>query len=171
MAKTPVTKPVDSAVAKPKTIAGKAAPAEKPAVAKPVAAKPALRAKPAAVKSAAKPAAPLANGAPVANGAAAKPVPRAGSNPAADSKAKSVAAPKEKVKKPKLVRDSFTMPETEYQVLADVKKACLKNGVAVKKSELLRVGVALIRNLDVASLTAAVAALPPLKAGRPKKDK
>lgn len=78
---------------------------------------------------------------------------------------------KEKPKKPKLVRDSFTMPEAEYAVLGEVKKACLKAGVEVKKSELLRVGVALIRQLDTAKLKEILAGLPALKAGRPKKSK
>ncbi|HYD62375.1 MAG TPA: hypothetical protein VEC35_18580 [Noviherbaspirillum sp.] len=78
---------------------------------------------------------------------------------------------KDKVKKPKLVRDSFTMPEAEYAVLGDVKKACLKAGIEVKKSELLRVGVALIRQLDTAKLKEILAGLPALKAGRPKKSK
>jgi len=79
--------------------------------------------------------------------------------------------PKEKFKKPKLVRDSFTMPEAEYAVLGEVKKACLKAGIEVKKSELLRVGVALIRQLDTARLKEILASLPTLKAGRPKKSK
>lgn len=78
---------------------------------------------------------------------------------------------KEKPKKAKLVRDSFTMPEAEYAVLGDVKKECLKAGIAVKKSELLRVGVALIRQLDTAKLKAILDSLPALKAGRPKKGK
>lgn len=79
--------------------------------------------------------------------------------------------PKEKVKKAKLVRDSFTMPEAEYAVLGEMKKACLKAGVEVKKSELLRVGVALIRQLDIAKLKTILESLPTLKAGRPKKNK
>jgi hypothetical protein len=78
---------------------------------------------------------------------------------------------KEKTKKTKLVRDSFTMPEAEYAVLGDVKKSCLKAGIAVKKSELLRVGVALIRQLDTAKLKEELDRLPVLKAGRPKKSK
>ena len=78
---------------------------------------------------------------------------------------------KEKQRKPKLVRDSFTMPEDEYAALGDVKKACLKAGMAVKKSELLRVGVSLVRQLDVEKLKEIVASLPVLKAGRPKKSK
>lgn len=78
---------------------------------------------------------------------------------------------KEKTKKVKLVRDSFTMPEAEYAVLGEVKKACLKAGIEVKKSELLRVGVALIRQLDNARIQEILAGLPTLKAGRPKKNK
>ncbi|WP_082584036.1 hypothetical protein [Noviherbaspirillum sp. Root189] len=78
---------------------------------------------------------------------------------------------REKTKKTKLVRDSFTMPEAEYAVLGDVKKTCLKAGIAVKKSELLRVGVALIRQLDTAKLKEELDRLPVLKAGRPKKSK
>jgi hypothetical protein len=87
----------------------------------------------------------------------------------AASKSKA-AAPAVKPKKTKLVRDSFTMPENEYQVLRDLKKACLKAGVDVKKSELLRIGVALIKSMDPAAVKAAVARLAPLKAGRPKKS-
>jgi hypothetical protein len=78
---------------------------------------------------------------------------------------------KEKTKKIKLVRDSFTMPEAEYEVLGKVKKACLKAGVEIKKSELLRIGVALIGGMDAASLKAVLATLPQLKSGRPVKEK
>jgi hypothetical protein len=70
--------------------------------------------------------------------------------------------------KPTLVRDSFTMPEAEYAVLAQVKQACLKVGVEIKKSELLRIGVALLGQVDVATLQAVLAGLPQLKTGRPR---
>jgi hypothetical protein len=69
--------------------------------------------------------------------------------------------------RPRLVRDSFTMPEQEYAVLGAVKQACLKAGFEVKKSELLRIGVALLGQLDAASLRAVLDALPQLKTGRP----
>ncbi|MDP9109257.1 MAG: hypothetical protein M3N23_09335 [Pseudomonadota bacterium] len=78
---------------------------------------------------------------------------------------------KEKTKKAKLVRDSFTMPELEYAALGEVKRACLKAGFEVKKSELLRVGVAMIRKMELPALQAAVGALSPLKPGRPRKEK
>lgn len=69
--------------------------------------------------------------------------------------------------RPVLVRDSFTMPEQEYAVLLEVKQACLRAGIDVKKSELLRIGVALLGQLDVATLQGVLAALPQLKTGRP----
>lgn len=69
--------------------------------------------------------------------------------------------------RPALVRDSFTMPEGEYAVLAAVKQACLKAGIEVKKSELLRIGVALVGRLDMATLRQVLDSLPQLKTGRP----
>lgn len=77
----------------------------------------------------------------------------------------------DKVKKPKLVRDSFTMPQSEYDVLAQVKKTCITAGVEIKKSELLRIGVALLKNMDAKKIGEAKATLPALKAGRPSKHK
>lgn len=106
---------------------------------------------------------------PVANGSnGAKPAEKTATKPAAKPAAKPKA---EKVKKPKLVRDSFTMPEQEYALLAELKKACLAAGVEIKKSELLRIGVAQLAGMDAKKLGAAQAALTPLKAGRPKKHK
>ena len=67
------------------------------------------------------------------------------------------------------VRDSFTMPAHEYEVLGKVKKACLKAGFEIKKSELLRIGVALISQMDMATLQRVLGDLPQLKTGRPKK--
>ncbi len=76
-----------------------------------------------------------------------------------------------KVKAQKLVSDRFTFLEVEYKVLGDLKKSCINSGVAVKKNELLRVGIGLIKSLNLAALKGALAALPPLKAERAKKDK
>ena len=40
---------------------------------------------------------------------------------------------KGKPKKSKMIRDSFTMPESDYAKLAELKKKCLESGVHVKK--------------------------------------
>lgn len=125
---------------------------------------------PRAARPATKKAAPAAKPDPAVKAIAAK-APKVPVKAAEKPVTKPMAESKEKPKKPKLVRDSFTMPETEYAVLGEVKKACLKAGIEVKKSELLRVGVALIRQLDTAKLKEILAGLPALKAGRPKKNK
>jgi hypothetical protein len=125
--------------------------------------KKAVPAKPAAKKST-KPAGPAtaATAVKVARKAA-----RAAAAPAKATRAKPAATPVAAPARPRLVRDSFTMPEEEYAVLATVKQACLKAGFEVKKSELLRVGVALLGRLDVGDLRAVLASLPQLKTGRP----
>src|SRR5687767_1173385 len=76
---------------------------------------------------------------------------------------------KHKARKPKLVRDSVTMPEDEYAALGEMKKAWLRAGVAVKKSELLRAAVSMLRTMDMAELQRALDSLTPVKAGRAKK--
>ena len=162
--KTTVAKPAVAAT-KPKAVVAKKA--VKPA-AKPVATKSKAPAKKAVTKAATKVAAK------VVKKAATKVAPKPAGKPAVkapQAAVKPVVQVKEKAKKAKLVRDSFTMPEGEYQVLSDVKKAFLKSGVSVKKSELLRAGVALIKNMELAKLNAVIAALAPIKAGRPKNDK
>ena len=75
----------------------------------------------------------------------------------------------DKPKKIKMVRDSFTMPETDYSQLAELKKKCLQSGVHVKKSELLRVGLLSLSRMSDSALLKAVAQVEKLKTGRPAK--
>jgi hypothetical protein len=70
----------------------------------------------------------------------------------------------------KVVRDSFTMPVKEYAKIAKVKEACLKAGFQIKKSELLRIGIALISDMGPKKLKSAQAKLDLIKTGRPKKQ-
>ena len=171
-----------AAPARAKTTAAKPA-AVKPTPAK-AAAKPATprkpvaaKSKPAAAKPAAKPTAakPVAAKPAVVAKVAAKVIAPAIKALAPALKKKTVHAPKPakkseiKIKKIKQVRDSFTMPETEYDVIGQVKKACLKAGFEIKKSDLLRIGILQIKSLDVPKLKTLLAALTPLKVGRPKK--
>ncbi|MBU1395595.1 MAG: hypothetical protein KKE84_05565 [Gammaproteobacteria bacterium] len=74
-----------------------------------------------------------------------------------------------KAKKAKLVRDSFTMPDGEYALIAALKKRCLDAGVSAKKSEILRAAVANLAKLSDASVLAAVRRLEVIKTGRPAK--
>jgi hypothetical protein len=74
-----------------------------------------------------------------------------------------------KAKKPKLVRDSFTMPESEYVAIAALKERCLNMGVAAKKSEILRAAISALARLSDAKVAAAIRGLAAIKTGRPAK--
>lgn len=80
---------------------------------------------------------------------------------------KAKAASTDKDKKPKLVRDSFTIPKNEYLALDSLKIRALQLGVATKKSELLRAGLMALAALGDGDYKAALAAVPTLKTGRP----
>ncbi len=80
-----------------------------------------------------------------------------------------VASPKpEKVRKPKLVRDSFTIPKLEYLVVDALKARAAKLAQPVKKSELLRAGLKALAAMPDAALKLALQAVPAIKTGRPK---
>jgi len=73
----------------------------------------------------------------------------------------------EKAKKPKMIRDSFTIPKTEYVVIDALKERAGKLSRAAKKSELLRAGVKALAAMSDAAFLAALAAVPTIKTGRP----
>lgn len=77
----------------------------------------------------------------------------------------------EKARKPKLVRDSFTIPKSEYAAIEALKTRAIAQGTSVKKSELLRAGLMLLVKADEAAFKAAIAAVPSLKTGRPVAEK
>ena len=81
-----------------------------------------------------------------------------------------VPAKADKPKKPKLVRDSFTIPKAEYTVLADLKQRAAKLGTPAKKSEVLRAGIKALAAMGDPAFAAAIAAVPAIKTGRPSKD-
>ena len=80
------------------------------------------------------------------------------------------AADKSSSKKPKLVRDSFTIPKNEYAAIDALKSRAIALGTSVKKSELLRAGLMALQGLSDAAYKAALSAVPTLKTGRPASD-
>jgi len=76
-----------------------------------------------------------------------------------------------KPNKMKMARDSFTMPKDEYAQLANLKNRLAELGQPAKKSELLRAGIQLLVAMTDVRLKAAMAAIPVIKTGRPKKKK
>jgi len=144
MATTPKATPRKSMVAGAKTAARTAA-AKTPADAAKKAA-----AKKAAAKNAAAKAPATAPGKP----AAPKPAPKP--------------APVEVKVKHKLVRDSFTIPKTEYVDLESLKLRAADLKRPTKKSELIRAGIAVLKKMGDKEFLAAVSGVPSLKTGRPK---
>jgi hypothetical protein len=76
---------------------------------------------------------------------------------------------KQAPKKPKLVRDSFTLPEGDYALFATLKQRALAAGIEVKKSELLRASLTLLANLEESVFAKTIGLVERIKTGRPKK--
>lgn len=72
-----------------------------------------------------------------------------------------------KVKKPKMVRDSLTIPKLEYAVLDVLKLRAAKLERPVKKTELIRAGIKALAAMADAGFLTALKAVPSLKTGRP----
>jgi len=75
-----------------------------------------------------------------------------------------------KARKHKLVRDSFTIPKDEYQVIDALKQRALGLEQHVRKSELLRAGIQALAAMGDRAFLKAIDAVPTLKTGRPKAD-
>lgn len=129
-------------------------PATRQATAKKPAPKRAITAKPAAKPPAKSPAKRVT------------PTPSAPASPSA-SKSRSAAVPAEKSRKPKLVRDSFTIPKAEYAVIEALKQRAAQAGRTAKKSEVLRAGLMALAAMATPAFLAALQAVPPIKTGRP----
>lgn len=88
-------------------------------------------------------------------------------SPAEDEPARVLAKPA-RLKKSKPVRDTFTMPRNEYELIDLLKRRAHARGRKVKKSELLRAGILALADMPDAQLFEAIAAVPPLREGRPQ---
>jgi hypothetical protein len=90
---------------------------------------------------------------------------------AADKKKSPKKAKPPKVKPEKVVRDSFTMPKSDYALIDALKEKSLAAGTAVKKSELLRAGLAALNGMSDDQYLQAVRNLATVKTGRPSGTK
>jgi len=88
---------------------------------------------------------------------------------AVDEPVKKIKDPVKKRKnlKEKVIRDSFSFPEQDYLKISALKKACLAEGIHVKKSELLRAGLRLLQQLSMTELKQVIEEVEKVKTGRP----
>lgn len=103
-----------------------------------------------------------------------KPAPLSPAKPTSKKTAAPKAAKESKpkkavIKKPKLVRDSFTFPESDYALFATLKQKALQGGREIKKSELLRAGLNVLSALSQEELLGILAKVESIKTGRPSK--
>jgi len=105
----------------------------------------------------------------VAIKAPAKPLAKPAAKPVVKALAKAKIEKTVKAKKPKLVRDSFTIPKVEFIVLEDLKQRAGKLASPVKKSELIRAGIKALAAMSDMAFLAALKAVPAIKTGRPSK--
>jgi hypothetical protein len=69
----------------------------------------------------------------------------------------------------RVIRDGFSMPPGDYEILYELKQRLLQEKRDVTKSGLLRAGLRKLQEMSAAELVAAVDTLEPIKQGRPAK--
>jgi hypothetical protein len=79
-----------------------------------------------------------------------------------------MAEPAQRTTKEKCIRGSFTIPMSDYALIAELKAVSKKTGRSVKKNELLRAGLRALKAMTDDALNKAIAALTPTKPMRRK---
>lgn len=75
--------------------------------------------------------------------------------------------PSPQPEKKSLVRDSFTFPVEDHDLIQKIIHRCLRQGVSVNKSETLRAALRLLDQLSDSELLEAFQVIEKIKAGRP----
>jgi Arc/MetJ-type ribon-helix-helix transcriptional regulator len=70
-------------------------------------------------------------------------------------------------KSSRVIRDSFTLPEDDYGLIAEIKKRCLNAGLVVNKSEAIRAGLNALNSMSDKELLSVIEGLTKIKPGRP----
>jgi hypothetical protein len=68
----------------------------------------------------------------------------------------------------KVVRDSFTMPQTDYELITALKKRSLESGIQTTKSEILRAGLLALNQMTEVEFVSKIETVEKIKTGRPK---
>jgi hypothetical protein len=69
----------------------------------------------------------------------------------------------------KAARGSYTMPPSEYKHLAAIQEKCLKKAINVSKSEILRVGLLIVKDKSITEFLTLRGSLSKSSPGRPRK--
>lgn len=72
----------------------------------------------------------------------------------------------DEVKIDKVIRDSFTLPYDDYQLIELIKDRALKASVSVNKSEVIRAGLLALQSMSEKDLLIALNSITKIKSGR-----
>jgi hypothetical protein len=67
----------------------------------------------------------------------------------------------------KVIRDGFSMPASDYKLIAAIQARALTAGIGVTKSKILRAGLRVLDVMPVEQLKEVLAAVEDVKTGRP----
>jgi hypothetical protein len=67
----------------------------------------------------------------------------------------------------KVVRDGFSMPATDYALIAEIQERLMDGRVSASKSEVVRAGLHALKRLNPEALLEIAASLERVKTGRP----
>ena len=70
----------------------------------------------------------------------------------------------------KVIRDSFTMPQTDYGLIGELKKRSLRLGYQVNKSEIIRAGLQALDKMNEDEFIGKLTEIEKIKTGRPKQN-
>jgi hypothetical protein len=71
----------------------------------------------------------------------------------------------------KVIRDGFSMPEADYQMIAQIQAICMAGGLSATKSGVLRAALHALLQLSSVDRIELFQALDPVKTGRPRSSK
>ena len=74
-------------------------------------------------------------------------------------------------KNQKLIRDTFSMPDSDYQLIAEIMERTPAMATRTTKSEIVRAGIKVLYNMDDSHLQEVLTQVERLKTGRPTKRK
>jgi len=70
--------------------------------------------------------------------------------------------------KEKVIKDTFTMPESDYSLLDKCKSRAIMKHHVINKSEIIRAGLILLNALSDKAFLKSISAVKKMKSGRPK---
>jgi hypothetical protein len=83
------------------------------------------------------------------------------------STAETVAPPSEQPKPKSVVRENFSLPPSDSELIEVLRRRAAREGVLLNRSELLRASLAALSRLSDAEIAAVGAQVPKIRTGRP----